>query len=440
MPKAEEKKADVQESKPGLVSRLFKAISNFLFGSSSATDKVEEKKETTERKEGQRSNRNRRNRNDQRRRSPRDNRSESRSDNREEKRDIKRDNKRKPQQRDEASSEGKVATERKPQNRKPKQDRRSKVDDVKATKVAEEGLKLAADAEQTEKPNRTEEKAAKVKERRQRRQLTKQVRVKDQKAQAEAQEVVKEAKAEVVAEAVEQNVEAPAQEAEQGKQRRNRRSPRHLRASGQRRRRGRDRRPNPFRLRKGGVASPEMAMGKVMPSYGIIKPAAKSKPKTEQVAVEAVESQVVLGGFACPEMAMGKVIIRHDELTVEPAKTEIAKPIETPETPVEVVEKVEKVEAPIVEVEQAEEVAIAKTQVTTSVATQAMTETISENAAPVFKGQASSPMTKASGPVEMKEIAVVAAPFREERYQPKGAGSQVAKNQASAAMTKPVGF
>ena len=34
------------------------------------------------------------------------------------------------------------------------------------------------------------------------------------------------------------------------KQRRNCRSPRHLRASGQRRRRGRDRRPNPFRLHR----------------------------------------------------------------------------------------------------------------------------------------------------------------------------------------------
>lgn len=433
MPKTAEKKAEVQESKPGLVSRLFKALSNFLFGSSSEAEKVEEKKDVSEKKEGQRSNRNRRNRNDQRRRNTRDNRSE----NREEKRDTKRDNKRKPQQRDEVSGESKAANERKPQSRKPKQDRRNKRDDAKATKVAEEGLKLAADAQQTEKPNRAEEKAAKVKERRQRRKLTKQVRVKDQKAQAEAQEVAKEAKAEVVAEAVEQNAEAPAQEAEQSKQRRNRRSPRHLRASGQRRRRGRDRRPNPFRLRKGGVASPEMAMGKVMPSYGITKPAAKSKPKAEKAVVEAVETQVALGGFACPEMAMGKVIIRREELAIEPAKAEVAKPVKATETPVEVVENVE---APAVEQDQAKDVTTAKAPVNTQVKTQVTPEAISENVAQVFKGQASSPMTKASGPEEMKEITVVAAPFREERYQPKGAGSQVAKNKASAAMTKPLGF
>ena len=49
-------------------------------------------------------------------------------------------------------------------------------------------------------------------------------------------------------------------------------------------------------------------------------------------------------------------------------------------------------------------------------------------------------MAKAPGSTEMKEITVVAAPLRENRYQGKGAGSQVAKTQASAAMTKPQGF
>ncbi|MCV5856840.1 hypothetical protein OFN53_40090, partial [Escherichia coli] len=80
-------------------------------------------------------------------------------------------------------------------------------------------------------------------------------------------------------------------------------------ASGQRRRRGRDRRPNPFRLRKGGVASPEMAMGKVMPRY-IPKPAPKKEERVKEEAVAAVPA--IQGGFACPEMAMGKVIIRRE--------------------------------------------------------------------------------------------------------------------------------
>ena len=57
-----------------------------------------------------------------------------------------------------------------------------------------------------------------------------------------------------------------------------------------------------------------------------------------------------------------------------------------------------------------------------------------------FKGHASAPMAKAPGTTEMKEITVIAAPFREERYLSKGAGSQVASNKASAAMAKPQSF
>ncbi len=53
------------------------------------------------------------------------------------------------------------------------------------------------------------------------------------------------------------------------------------------------------------------------------------------------------------------------------------------------------------------------------------------------KLNASAPMTKAPGPQELREITVAAAPFKTERYQAKGAGSQVAKNRASAEMTKP---
>lgn len=53
------------------------------------------------------------------------------------------------------------------------------------------------------------------------------------------------------------------------------------------------------------------------------------------------------------------------------------------------------------------------------------------------KPRASAPMTKAPGPQELREITVSAAPFKADRYAPKGAGSQVATNRASAQMTKP---
>ncbi|KJY91100.1 ribonuclease [Vibrio neptunius] len=422
--KAPEKKAkaDTETAQPGLVNRIFKALGSFLFGSAKEEEKQEEQK-PKERKEGNRNNRNRRNRNDNRRRGNRDNR----NDNRDDKRDNRRDNKR-----DEAANEAKP-NERKQQNRKPKQDRRNKRDDAKPNKVAEEGLKLAADAQQTDKPEarkeRAEEKAAKVKERRQRRKLSKQVRVKDQAAKAKADEDAKQVTTEAKAEAVEEHtVATDVEEAEQPKQRRNRRSPRHLRASGQRRRRGRDRRPNPFRLRKGGVASPEMAMGKVMPSYGISKPEPKHKAKAEQAAAPEVTTSA-LGGFACPEMAMGKVIVRRPASVVEPV-VEQTVPVEATQL----------AETPVTEQVQASTETAQEKTVREAVTATEVTVSSDIVVPKAFKGHASAPMAKAPGTTEMKDITVIAAPFREDRYLSKGAGSQVASNKASAAMAKPQNF
>ncbi|MEL7291738.1 MAG: ribonuclease E [Pseudomonadota bacterium] len=440
--KAKEKADTAQVPQPGLVSRFFKALGNFLFSSSEKTEEKQEDNKPKERREGNRNNRNRRNRNDNRRRNNRD----SRNENRDDKRDNKRDNKRKSA-RDEASNEAK-SNDRKQQNRKPKQDRRNKRDETKASKVAEEGLKLAADAQQDDKPNtrkeRVEEKAAKVKERRQRRKLSKQVRVKDQVAQAKAEEEAKQVAVEAKAEAVEEKAQdSEAENAEeQPKQRRNRRSPRHLRASGQRRRRGRDRRPNPFRLRKGGVASPEMAMGKVMPSYGITKPAPKHKANVNKAEAQV---SVVLGGFACPEMAMGKVIVRRDppavaEVEQQPVITEPAvelneqQVIEQPQTndapaakPAE-----PQVESPAAAEQQVEPTSASDTVDPAPVAVEQPQIAVAKSA-----GHAFAPMAKAPGSTEMREIKVVAAPLKAERYQPRGAGSQVARNQAGATMTKP---
>ncbi|MEZ9633688.1 ribonuclease E [Vibrio cyclitrophicus] len=513
-PKAvEEKKAEpVTTQEPGLIGRFFKAIGSFLFGSSTQEEKKEEKKEEKQEEEKPKSNRNngnrqRRDRNDNRRRNQRGDRGEQRNergeqrgergDNRNENRDNKR--RRKPARDEKPEEQKEAAPQQTRQPRKPKQDRRNKPRDEHKqreeqvpSKLAEEGLQLAAEA-QADKPEapkaKPEAKAVKIKERRQRRKLNKQVRVKDQQAQAEAdnsskeqvvakeQSVAKEQKVAEQVEATQANSEQTEQE--EPKQRRNRRSPRHLRASGQRRRRGRDRRPNPFRLRKGGVASPEMAMGKVMPRF-VPKPHHKqAKPEVTEVQVStetkvAVQEQnvaqdtapqsnvVMAGGFACPELAMGKVIIRRDDaaiieqtatqqvnveaqvteapavikeapIAVETTKVEtpvaeapvVAKPVQSEEaTPV--VEPEVAVETPNAESVKVEEVPVVKAE--------------APKAAPkavVAKKQAGSPMTKAPGPQEIKEIQVVAAPFRTERFVPKGAGSQAASNKAGAGMTKP---
>ncbi|CAK1726181.1 ribonuclease E [Vibrio crassostreae] len=487
---AEEKKAEpAATQEPGLIGRFFKAIGSFLFGSSTQEEKKEEEKKEEEKPKNNRNNgnRQRRDRNDNRRRNQRG----ERGDNRNENRDNKR--RRKPARDEKPEEQKETALQQTRQPRKPKQDRRNKPRDEQKqreeqapSKLAEEGLQLAAEA-QAGKPEapkaKPEAKAAKIKERRQRRKLNKQVRVKDQQAQAEdnaskeqvvakelsvskEQSVAQEQKVAEQVEATQANAEQTEQE--EPKQRRNRRSPRHLRASGQRRRRGRDRRPNPFRLRKGGVASPEMAMGKVMPRF-IPKPHHKqAKPEVTEVQVAAeaqtsVQDQnvaletapqstvVMAGGFACPELAMGKVIIRREDAAVEAQVTET--PAVVAEAPVV---EAQKVEAPV-ETVKAEEVVVEAPVVETAVVepTKAVEAPKAESAkveeAPVVKAeapkaapkaavakkQAGSPMTKAPGPQEIKEIEVIAAPFRTERFVSKGAGSQAASNKAGAAMTKP---
>lgn len=519
-PKAvEEKKVEpAATQEPSLIGRFFKAIGSFLFGSSTQEEKKEEEKQEEKPKNNRNNgNRQRRDRNDNRRRNQRGDRGEQRNergdrseqrnergDNRNENRDNKR--RRKPVRDEKPEEQKEAAPQQTRQPRKPKQDRRNKPRDEQKqqeeqvpSKLAEEGLQLAAEA-QADKPEapkaKPEAKAVKIKERRQRRKLNKQVRVKDQLAQAEADNnadnASKEQKAQAanheqavaqeqkVAEQVEATqVDAEQTEQEEPKQRRNRRSPRHLRASGQRRRRGRDRRPNPFRLRKGGVASPEMAMGKVMPRF-VPKPhhnqtkpevaemdvAVEAQVATEtQVAVQAQEQNtaqenapqsnvVMAGGFACPELAMGKVIIsREDAVVAEETRSEAQvteAPVVVEEAPVVV--ETEKVEAPVIVEATKVEAAVAVEETTPVVEAEApKAESAKVEEAPVVKAeapqaapkatvakkQAGSPMTKAPGPQEIKEIEVVAAPFRTERFVPKGAGSQAASNQAGAGMTKP---
>ncbi|HDM8160735.1 TPA: ribonuclease E [Vibrio harveyi] len=472
-PAAKKKEAAPQEEKPGLFSRLFKAIGSFLF---SGSEEVKEEPKKEEKKPNRDNKRNKRDRNDRRR-------NNNQRDNREGR--DNRDNKRRRKPREEQATE-QNETQQQPnkqqnrnQKRKPRAQQAEKAQEPKVNaKVAEKGLQLAAEArtgseaKPEENKAKSNAKAEKVKERRQRRKLNKSVRVKDQQAAEQAE-------LEVPAQPVEATVEMPveaAAEAQQdnkaeSKQRRNRRSPRHLRASGQRRRRGRDRRPNPFRLRKGGVASPEMAMGKVMPRY-IPKPAPKKEERVkEEVVVTAAAVPAIQGGFACPEMAMGKVIIRREQPAVveapavetkvqESVEAKVEAPVaEAPVVEVAVAEQAEAtvvettqvepiVEAPVVEVtESAVETAPAQ-EPAVEVAEEAVTEVTAETPVETqkpkaevikvaAKPRASAPMTKAPGPQELREITVTAAPFKAERYAPKGAGSQVATNRASAVMTKP---
>lgn len=332
--------------------------------------------------------------------------------------------------------------------------------------IAEQGLKLAADAQQapaqnTEKQTEKREKTAQVKQRRQRRQLQKKVRT-GKAVEAETDAVVVTAPVEAQQPNTEVNTEKNTERKEG--QRRNRRSPRHLRASGQRRRR-RDRRPvNPSRL-SSGVASPEMAMGKAYPDFARILEMKQAKQRQQEKFVDnetqaaqdkAPKVKVQIGGVAFPEMAMGKVLLPYVEASVAPIKEAVQTPVveevkETTPAPVAVEATVTEApiatpvvdvvaEAPVKPAAEVNEIAVAAVE--TVVEVEEVQPVVETKVAPKtqYKGHASSGMTKATGPTEIKEITVTAAEFRTERFAPKQAGSQTATSQASAAMAKTAGL
>ena len=446
--------AATTEEKPGLISRFFSAIANFFSAPESAPAEPEKKVEEEE-KPAQPQRRNQ-NRNNDRRRNENGRHNKNRNDNRRNGTESRNNNEnRNDNRRDKIVEEVSIATTKPVKAIDNKPTKQPKV----RKEIAEQGIQLAAEALQTpaapeqasEKPVEKREKTVQIKQRRQRRPLQKKIRT-GKAVEAEV-EVAVEAIATVVDTQVQPAAtsEANAEQNTERKegQRRNRRSPRHLRASGQRRRR-RDRRPvNPARL-FAGVASPEMAMGKVYPDYARILKQKLAKQQQEKFvdnetqnaqdeANQANVAKVLVGGVAFPEMAMGKVLLPYVAtpvvealvaITEEPAKVEAPIAIEPVAVAVVVEEKADPIEVtPAVEPTPIVEVAVEAQPKTNVVAAKAQ-----------YKGQASSGMTKATGPTEIKEITVTAAEFRTERFDARQAGSQTATSKASAAMAKTSGL
>ncbi|EIQ74124.1 ribonuclease E [Shigella flexneri 1235-66] len=320
-------------AQPGLISRFFGALKS-IFGSSEEVKPVEQPapkaEEKTERQQDRRKPRqnNRRDRNERRdnrdNRGDRDNRNE-RSENGENREDNRRNRRQSQQQNAEARDNRQQSTDvadkaksgdeqqapRRERNRRRNDDKRQAQQEVKELNLAEQP---AQDSEQ-------EERVRQPQTRRKQRQLNQKVRFTDS-APVEAEV----ATAAIVAEtAVAQSVEqsAPAQRTElakvdlpvvvapeqednneardnNGMPRRSRRSPRHLRVSGQRRRRYRDERypvqsPMPLTV---ACASPELASGKVWISYPVartqdmqVEEQREQKLDQEQNASVAVEPQ-----------------------------------------------------------------------------------------------------------------------------------------------------
>ncbi len=321
-------------SQPGLISRFFSALKS-IFGGNEEAKPVEQPapkaEEKTERQQDRRKPRqnNRRDRNDRRdnrdSRGDRDNRNE-RAENGEN-RDDNRRNRRQAQQQnaeardnrqqssdvaDKAKSGDEQQTPRRERNRRRNDDKRQAQQEVKELNLAEQP---AQDTEQ-------EERVRQPQTRRKQRQLNQKVRYTDSAAVEAEVATAAVATEVVVAQPVEQPVPAPRTELAKvdlpavvapeqednseardsnGMPRRSRRSPRHLRVSGQRRRRYRDERypvqsPMPLTV---ACASPELASGKVWISYPIARPQEQQvedqreqEIRQEQTASVAVEPQV----------------------------------------------------------------------------------------------------------------------------------------------------
>ncbi|MDA9558263.1 ribonuclease E, partial [Vibrio sp.] len=314
------------------------------------------------------------------------------------------------------------------------------------SKLVEEGSQLAAEAKTEEQKQQRTPRQPRVKERRQRRTVKGSVRSnKGSKLAATEKDVTEQQSTQPVAQDV---TKAPvdgnqvtntavdltsheneqAQQQDNGhKQKRNRRSPRHLRANGQRRRRGNDRRPNPFRLRKGGVASPEMSMGKVMPKYDLYKPKYRKHNNEHTPKLDEVKTEVLMAAVATPEASMGKIILP------------LSKDYSLPETIAEITDTTvdsnvsqEKSEANSVELSIQVPVEVPVEKSSQHVVVQNVTAdqqaTVSDvkttnNVKVTAKGHASSAMTKAPGSSQLKMITVKSAPFKAELYNGKAAGA-----------------
>ncbi|MBJ9837699.1 ribonuclease E [Citrobacter freundii] len=371
-------------AQPGLISRFFGALKS-IFGGSEEVKPVEQPapkaEEKTERQQDRRKPRqnNRRDRNDRRdsrdNRGDRDNRSE-RSENGENREDNRRNRRQSQQQnaeaRDNRQQTTDVADKAKSgdEQQAPRRERNRRRNDDK--RQAQQEVKERNQAEQPVQDTEQEERVRQPQTRRKQRQLTQKVRFTDSPA-VEAEVATVAAIAETaVAQPTEQPV--PAQRTElakvdlpavvtteqedngeardsNGMPRRSRRSPRHLRVSGQRRRRYRDERypvqsPMPLTV---ACASPELASGKVWIRYPVARPQDQQVEEQreqemvqQQAAPVAVEPQVaaaavehIVDASATVEAVQPEIVVAEPQTAVvETTQVETTHP-EVIATPVE---------------------------------------------------------------------------------------------------------
>ena len=469
-----------QPEQPGLLSRIIGALKKMFAAEEVQPEEPKEapKEAKPERQQDRRKRQNnRRDRND---RGDRNERRDNRSDNnegREQREDNRRNRREKQQQnvedreiRQQAGDESEKSKQRDEQQPRRERNRRRN-DDKRQAQQEVKNLNREAPVEQqdTEQEERTQ-----VMPRRKQRQLTQKVRV--GVVQAEENDVIAVEAVEsttgtqvakvdlpaVVENQVEQD-ESSENRDNAGMPRRSRRSPRHLRVSGQRRRRYRDERyptqsPMPMTV---ACASPEMASGKVWIRYPVARPeqAVEEQAVTEEViapvvavedvvteAATVVEPQVVETAplqavevetthpevIAAPVDAAPQIIAEEDTVVAEEV-AEDAKPVSAAEEPAdvaveteteEVVQDVEIQVEPVVEEVKAPEVKSEPVEIVEAVAPAHI---------------ATAPMTRAPAPEYVPEAPRHSDWVRPEfNFEGKGAaGGHSATHMATAPATRP---
>ncbi|MGM3192867.1 ribonuclease E [Dickeya dadantii subsp. dieffenbachiae] len=341
-PKAEKQPAS---SERGLFGRLVGALKGIFAAPADAGAKPAETVDVASDEQEQKQERRNNRRQSGRRERTRDNR-EPRE------RDEQRRNKRtQPQNADietapvaEVSVQDKAARDEQRREQRAERQRRRQEEKRQAQTEVKELNTVVVD---TEDAGVEQEKPAQVMQRRQRRQLTQKVRVQDSDATVENAEALLPAApyvqessvveapepATLVAEgAADMDNDAVESNRENGLPRRSRRSPRHLRVSGQRRRRYRDERyptQSPMPLAQAS-ASPEMSSGKVWIRYPI------AQPQQPELVEEQVSESIDAPLSVAPELAAVAIATLSetaDVLDTTPASAPVAEtpaPISTP--------------------------------------------------------------------------------------------------------------
>ncbi|MCG5127870.1 ribonuclease E [Enterobacter mori] len=477
--------AKAQPQQPGLLSRFFGALKKMFAGEEVQPEQPKEapKEAKPERQQDRRKRQNnRRDRND---RSDRNERRDNRSDNNEgrEQREDNRRNRREKQQQNVEDREirqpaGDESEKSKPRDeQQPRRERNRRRNDEK--RQAQQEVKNLNREEPVEQQDAEQEERTQVMPRRKQRQLNQKVRFASETT--EETTVATETVADSAPQTQLAKVDLPAvveNNAEQddngegrdnaGMPRRSRRSPRHLRVSGQRRRRYRDERyptqsPMPLAI---ACASPEMASGKVWIRYPVARPEqiVEEQSVTEEViapvaaaeevvaaAATVVEPQAVEAEaphavevetthpevIAAPVDAAPQFIAEEDAVVAEEVAEEVeaAAPVEeTADVVIETVteEVVQDVELDVEPVREAEEAPAPEVKPAPVVAAPVVT-------APATAHVATAPMTRAPAPEYVPEAPRQSDWVRPEfNFDGKGsAGGHSATHQATAPATRP---